>query len=960
MPITPSADANLLHGLAAFWTSFFRDTGHLRAYFDAAKISISQLYLDLLQATLGTSLQHAPLFDRRYFQQITLRRSNLIFVEGVTAAGDRLFHATPELVGAVPSLMNTPVAPTAILEDGRDYDVRPLGLYFRADPFALEGFPSRDVSVTAPAVFRDATVKTWEELGVKPGDFLRFSRDGAPPAVATIMEVLPGALALSRAPGGFEAPNSLTAFSGFRWEVLRAPSDGVRRENVIPATPRAVLAVTGTVTPGTKNFVVSSPASDASWVGQYLYVQDAASPSNNGLYAVNAIAAGTATLARPVNFVAGGAITASLVDYGPQVTGAVPSHALPCTYLTEDTFSVSGLRADGSPLSASDWRLDADSGRIYPLTPWSPDAPAFASFSWKLLVASGSWRNRGAWAHPIAYAVGDMVRVLTNVYVCTLAHTSSASFDNQKWALVKDWVVAFDETYTTREMSFWAPDVLVDSGTLYNNFGFLLGFQRPSSETYRAFLQGVARLFVLGPAPGRMESTLNVMAGLPVVRTDGEVFLRIEDDVIASSTTQTGRLTGRAEGRDGVLDDALNRFSAAGARFLPDDVGAVLRLRGRPARVVASVVNATTVTVAPPLTAADAATGVYWEFDHVLFKNRFVIEAAGAFSFLPEHAGKRLRILGATNDMNDTTFTILSVEGPGTLVLDAPYGVMDEAGLGWELSAEGIRTVVTSTGRYPFASSIPLLPEFDDAANEGTLSLRAFAALTRAFVVSDYVEDPSWWHRVALPPELLEMDVDTLSRRRASPTLIEHTYKAIDQAVYGDFGLRMGADENGRPGLKRFGPAVWTGADSVELDFPSGRQRATDRDVGRYLVVRTPPFQASYRITSVSTNGTALTLERFPPREAEHEAPPVTLDVSLPTLIFRRTVAFIIMDRFLKYHALRVKMDASIRLSAQAIEDLTRVTRDGAPAHVYLFVESGLQLDDVLELSDATASVTVT
>lgn len=81
-------------------------------------------------------------------------------------------------------------------------------------------------------------------------------------------------------------------------------------------------------------------------------------------------------------------------------------------------------------------------------------------------------------------------------------------------------------TTTTRviQMSLWAPDARIDRRTLANNFGSFIGRQNASSEPYRAFLEGIFQLYILGPVLERVESALNVVLNLPVVRDDGEIY----------------------------------------------------------------------------------------------------------------------------------------------------------------------------------------------------------------------------------------------------------------------------------------------------------------------------------------------------------------------------------------------------------------------------------------------------
>lgn len=89
-------------------------------------------------------------------------------------------------------------------------------------------------------------------------------------------------------------------------------------------------------------------------------------------------------------------------------------------------------------------------------------------------------------------------------------------------------IVASTTTTRVLQIAAWAPDTLIDRRTLANNFGVLIGREQPSSETYRAFIAGIFQLYVLGPVLERIESALNVVLNLPVVRDDGEVFQSID------------------------------------------------------------------------------------------------------------------------------------------------------------------------------------------------------------------------------------------------------------------------------------------------------------------------------------------------------------------------------------------------------------------------------------------------
>jgi hypothetical protein len=90
-------------------------------------------------------------------------------------------------------------------------------------------------------------------------------------------------------------------------------------------------------------------------------------------------------------------------------------------------------------------------------------------------------------------------------------------------------------------MSWWIPDAMFDAEDLFLSFGYLVQRFEPSSEAYRALIIGLMRFYSMGPTPGRVESALNVMVGIPVIRSDGEILLSVEQktdllDVVTTST----------------------------------------------------------------------------------------------------------------------------------------------------------------------------------------------------------------------------------------------------------------------------------------------------------------------------------------------------------------------------------------------------------------------------------------
>jgi len=286
---------------------------------------------------------------------------------------------------------------------------------------------------------------------------------------------------------------------------------------------------------------------------------------------------------------------------------------------------------------------------------------------------------------------------------------------------------------TTRvvQMALWAPDALVDRRVLARNFGSLIGVERDSSESYRAFLRGIFQLYVLGPVLERIESALNVVLGLPVVRDDGEVLAGVD-----------------------TSEALVNR---------------------------------------------------------------------------------------------------VTTQRPGT------------------------RQLAT----YEFPKETPLRADLTKA-QVGRLTFQAFEPLTTAITVTDYVQAPSWWQSVMVPPELFAEASGTpatRTRRTASPFYVKHVVGANDQPRFGDPGLKVGADEHG------FQP---------------------------------PPGHA----------------------------------------IFRHRLAFVLMDRFLKYHTFFVRFDPTAFAQAGArfarsFSDLETLVLTAKPSHTFAIVQPATTFLDRVQIPEA-------
>jgi len=980
--------------LSAFWPSFFRDYQEVRGYYEGARINYGQLYLELLQSILGTSLKEMPLYDRRYFKLLEIRRDQSFYQEGAAPEDDRyVYGADSEVLAGAARVANRVLRPTKVLYDNSDYQVKNGAIGFREDYFAtpVPGFPINYRDVVHPVRFRTPL----NALEAKVGDTFRLRVLGMGNAItARVVGVEDKDLFLNPSRPEFFQDFSVrpTQFS-----VVRRPFNDRVVGEPVPAHPGLTAAYKADTITGTNdvdftlNFeflgtwaattaytigdlvnvgaftlyrarrshfsgVVFDPTQWDAVVGMYLYVISD-NPANDGYYKIIADAAlGRVTLDRPFVFGAVTGIAATtMVSYsGLYTAGAKPVMTLDRTVLTPGTVRVTARRAHPVAVpvvrpagevvvEGVDYRVDYENGTLEMLTGWLPVQLARADYQWQRLVDSQSFTPAGVWTTLTPYAVGDVVTVSGVAYVCITADPGSVSFDASLYAKYAA-PFAKDVQRVEPTLGMWLVDALVDHDALFANFGFMLDFKKPTNEQYRTFLRGVSQLFLLGPALGRFESALNSMAGYPVVQEDDELLLAYDDGVHASGVA--GAVTDSVIGIGGSLD-GVGYFTAPTAGFLSTDVGAALRVREGllfTTYTVVAVLNSTLARVTPP---PPLVVDLQWQYEHVAINRRF---ATDEYLFTDADVGALLTLPFGT-------FPIAAIEASNAVTLDAPFGFRDATGLAWSLSRTGRQTVTTSRATYELPLGVLMRAPIIDPASVGTLRLKAFEPFSDAFQVVDYVEDPTWWHNVSIPEEVLQQIVEAGGRRHVTPRLIEHVYGALDTAVYGDVGVAYGVDDEGEPGVQRAGQAIWFGGDSLVLNFAAGVPTARINDVGQHLSIRSPGFEGFFPVRTVAMDGVTIQLDRFPPPESVGRVPPLSVDVELPPLLYRHTVAFVMMDRFLKYHAVRVRIDKSAKVPSAFVSDVTRLLKEAKPAHTYIYFDSFTEFRDIVRLVE-TFSVT--
>jgi hypothetical protein len=249
----------------------------------------------------------------------------------------------------------------------------------------------------------------------------------------------------------------------------------------------------------------------------------------------------------------------------------------------------------------------------------------------------------------------------------------------------------------------------------------------------------------------------------------------------------------------------LNRFAASSETYKAFLRGIMyLYVSGPKLYVVESALN---VAAGYPVVTADGEVfsnydsgvnatgtdGVFVSGDHYMF-------SSATAAFTSDDLGAWLVIDSSSNEANKGKFKIIEVVDANTLEVEAEYPVVDETGMDWTMSWTYQKTITTRTTGgdiryYKYPLNVPLRSDLLDPSNYSKLTFEAFEILTSAFQVTDYIEDPQWWHDKYIPGILWPNT--TADRRFATTMLYRNIIDPDDDARIDDPGLFMDADDQG-------------------------------------------------------------------------------------------------------------------------------------------------------------------
>lgn len=450
-----------------------------------------------------------------------------------------------------------------------------------------------------------------------------------------------------------------------------------------------------------------------------------------------------------------------------------------------------------------------------------------------------------------------------------------------------------------REMSVWAVDAQVDDARLYTVYGHYFGNQRFSSEAYRSFIRGLMQLYVFGPVVDRIESALNVMAGLPVIRDDGEKLLSYSNGLDDAAT-------------DGSV--TTNVFTAASATFEMGDVGGFIKISdaANSANIgtfqILDVLSSTSVLL-NNITLFVPETGLAWEFSRTDLQ--IVVTDNGTYEF-PRRVPMRSDVVDPAN-LGMLTFRAFETLTTAAVVTD--YLKDPE----WWLDVTLPQAIIAREEPVLRTASPQLLPNIVGPVGEFTIG-------DPGFYISGG-EDGGLVGHAAL-------------RSAAVVPVVEVLFKTLT-VTYGAVGAPQTA-------TCTFPPGTYVSAQSY-LAILNAPGSWTD---GVLPAVNFTADNAGGVIASTVAVGPNVSLQI-----TRTAAVPFPSGTAKGFIGQHHRAAFILMDRFLKTHIVSVALDGSIDLSGTLIAEMQKVLLDVKPAHVALFFQPLTKFKDVITLADTLVKV---
>lgn len=742
----------LFGGLSGFWQAFFKDAPDLEAYYQAAEVYLGQVYLDLMSVILNIGAVDTTIFNKEYWKLFTVLETELNFQAGATVDDDRYVYDMPGDTVSINFLQNTIISPTVLLERGVEFEVEDDDgfIRFQDDPF-------RD--------YQDNNGE-WQPM---PGVAWRTVPRSVGNTLASTAQTLYG------------VPQHHTAYD-----------DGVRRGDTL-----RLLAQRGAeITSGLTGSILKIPAG--------------------------------------FMFFGTGVEQASVGDvvevYGHDGGVGHVDDAYREFYVVKKVFTDPPVpnQVELEPLS------------VYNSAP----AGSTSNLYWRLYSAIYFETFRD---YEVDYIAGiGLVGSSDNPYPLDLEGLPVYSVVRTPASpdvLGADMNYATDETFPPDPAglpytppyspSNPPPEYITDLGYRHLVPGSVVVY----AKKWKSDTEEVGAEVVEG-----VDYTVDYLNGkiyqktywLPASRGEcdfqykTEVYLSGSGDI---SSLSVGNIKQLSYWVPEVAVDRftlwynygsmLNRFEASSEAYKAFLLGIMYLYVTGP--ILQRIEAALNVAAELPVIGTDGEVLQDYDDGEIASGTTAAITAAtsgvaidtGEYVLGEIDVGGYIIFPSPLNAANKGEFRILEVySATNSALLETVFDLVDEDPVDWVISHTYQKIVTTDQRSYEYPYYVPMREDVEDPANFGILTFVAFEPLTLGFTVTDYMEDPTWWHDKQIPPILWPQTPHTSSslvRRRAATKLFEHVVGAEDLAAVGDPELYIGADSEGTvlsPNDNTGGPGV--------------------------------------------------------------------------------------------------------------------------------------------------------
>lgn len=504
MPKFGNDTSTFLVGLNSLWRTLFLDQEHLKTLYKGAGLLLGQDYFDVLQFALSTSLEDTPVYENKYWHTFGFLASDLTVQNG-SAGKEYVLPLSSEIID-FRYLQNRLTSPSLILE--RDFDFRietsPSGglqVVFGADPFSNGQVPSVFLQQD-PVTYhtgKDGLVESGtpnEHLSSDPATLAAelSARHDVRRTFKTrgvTHTIFDGSFFEGKESWIYSADAIFTAADVGKKIKVYTPTEQTKTITLVPSPNIAIVDSVFVGVAATFDYeVIDEDLFKDEFLGYQIVIDDISNSNNNGTYVIDEVVSGLEVkLDRPLEFADPSAVTYTAVTY----------------VNATKTFTIPTASTRFTPLDVGKYLYVSDG----------------TNAGWFRIASVGAFNANDFATEVVVLDVPDDLAAYATTGLKVSVHQQIQQASTLVWVMQSPSVI--------QKITLYAPDLSVERSLLSQRYGELVGRESASSQRYKNLLQGIYQYFWVGPTFFALESALNVMVGFPVVESDDEVLIRVDE-----------------------------------------------------------------------------------------------------------------------------------------------------------------------------------------------------------------------------------------------------------------------------------------------------------------------------------------------------------------------------------------------------------------------------------------------